>query len=431
MRHRAEERLTSLVLIVLLTAPLLAVALGQHGHLLAVASAQEEKPVEFRVLVRVLDADGEPLPNATVEALNATSGEVITSAEANGTGWAELWLPNGTTCDIRAVWLEAPVGLLENITVLGNMTLGPLNCTVCRLSFRAVLEEGGLPLMNARVRITANYTNVKGNSTTYAEELTTGLDGTCELEHALMNASYTIKAYRRGVSEPFATIRLSRLNGSSTVELSCPSLDLLVSLSDEQMRPVAGATVEAWDWGTGMKVGEASTDEHGLAELQAPFGYCLVRASVGGRLVAEEKVLVVENMTWCCLTYRRPRLALKILVRDALGHPMPNLAVRLLDQGGSVVAEGTTGPDGSITFRGLEAGAYRVEIYSGHDLLAVRSLMLREAGKLEVRLADRILLLGYPIWLPAFITILLGSLTALGGLLAIFLWRRHTGGKTL
>ena len=431
MRHRAEERLTSLVLIVLLTAPLLAVALGQHGHLLAVASAQEEKPVEFRVLVRVLDADGEPLPNATVEALNATSGEVITSAEANGTGWAELWLPNGTTCDIRAVWLEAPVGLLENITVLGNMTLGPLNCTVCRLSFRAVLEEGGLPLMNARVRITANYTNVKGNSTTYTEELTTGLDSTCELEHALMNASYTIKAYRRGVSEPFATIRLSRLNGSSTVELSCPSLDLLVSLSDEQMRPVAGATVEAWDWGTGMKVGEASTDEHGLARLRVPFGYCLVKASVGGRLVAEKKVLVVENRTWCFLTYKMPKLALRVLVRDALGRPMPGLDVRLLDREGNVVAESSTGPDGSVTFRDLEAGAYRVEVYSGHELLAMRSILLRKAGKVEVVLADRILFLGHPLWLPAFLAALTGLLTALGGTAIIFFWRRWAGKKTL
>ena len=427
MRLRDDElpSLLALLLVALALAPMVL------GSLAPTAGAQEEKPVEFRVLVRVLDVDGEPLPGAAVEAVNITSGQVVASAEANETGWAELWVPNGTRCDIRALWMEAQVGLLANITVLANMTLGPLNCTVCHLSFRAFLAQGGHPLLNARVVITANYTDVKGDNRTYTRELTTGLGGACELEHALMNASYTIKAYRRDVSEPFTTVRLSRLNESTTVELACPSLALLVSLVDEQMRPVAGATVEAWDWGTGTKVAEASTDEHGLAELQAPFGYCLVRASVGGRVVAEEKVLVVENMTWCCLTYRRPRLALKILVRDALGHPMPNLAVRLLDQGGSVVAEGTTGPDGSITFRGLEAGAYRVEIYSGHDLLAVRSLMLREAGKLEVRLADRILLLGYPIWLPAFITILLGSLTALGGLLAIFLWRRHTGGKTL
>jgi len=430
LRHRAEERLTSLALIVLLTAPLLAVALGQHGHLLAVVSAQEEL-VEFRVLVRVLDADGKPLPNATVEALNATSGEVITSAEANRTGWAELWIPNGTTCDIRAVWLEAPVGLLENITVLGNMTLGPLNCTVCRLFFRAVLEKGGLPLLNARVRITANYTNVKGNSTTYTEELTTGLNGTCELEHALMNASYTIRAYRRGVSEPFATVRLSRLNASTTVELPCPSLDLLVSLSDEQMRPVAGATVEAWDWGTGVKVGEASTDEHGLARFHVPFGYCLVRASVGGRVVAEEKVLVVENRTWCFLTYRAPELALRVLVRDALGRPVPGLDVKLLDQEGNVVAEGSTGQNGSVTFRGLEAGAYRVEVYSGRELLAMRSLLLRKSGKVEVELADRVMFLGHPIWLPALLTALAAILTALGGVAIILAWRRWAGKKAL
>ena len=427
MRLRDDElpSLLALLLVALALAPMVL------GSLAPTAGAQEEKPVEFRVLVRVLDVDGEPLPGAAVEAVNITSGQVVASAEANETGWAELWVPNGTRCDIRALWMEAQVGLLANITVLANMTLGPLNCTVCHLSFRAFLAQGGHPLLNARVVITANYTDVKGDNRTYTRELTTGLGGACELEHALMNASYTIKAYRRDVSEPFTTVRLSRLNESTTVELACPSLALLVSLVDEQMRPVAGATVEAWDWGTGMKVGEASTDERGLARLHVPFGYCLVKASVGGRLVAEKKVLVVENRTWCFLTYKMPKLALRVLVRDALGRPMPGLNVKLLDREGNVVAESSTGPDGSVTFRDLEAGAYRVEVYSGHELLAMRSILLRKAGKVEVVLADRILFLGHPLWLPAFLAALAGLLTALGGTAIIFFWRRWAGKKTL
>jgi len=136
---------------------------------------------------------------------------------------------------------------------------------------------------------------------------------------------------------------------------------------------------------------------------------------------------VVENGTWCFLTYRAPKLALRVLVRDALGRPVPGLDVKLLDQEGSVVAEGSTGSDGSVTFKGLEAGAYRVEVYSGRELLAMRSLLLRKAEKVEVELADRILLLGHPLWLPALLTTLAALLTALGGVAIILAWRRWAG----
>ena len=388
---------------------------------------EEQKPVQYLVQFRVLDAEGRPLDGAKVEALNATDQELIADTIVNETGWACLWLPNGSTCDIRVIWMDAVVGSLENLTVLSNMTLPPLNCSVCDLAF-LVRSELGEALMNVKLTVELRYLDEHGNVTRTTKELTTNETGACELERTLMEANYTIRAYRHGLPKPFYTAQLHGLNGSLTLNITCPLMELVVCLVDEQMAPVEGAEVEAYDWGTGRLMGSATTDGRGLARLRVLFGYCLLKVSVGGRLVAEEKVAVQEDPTWYYLTYERPELTLKVVVRDLLGSPVPGLRLKLVGPGGEVV-EGETGADGSAIFKGLGKGAYRLEVYRGGELLAVRSFLLTRSGSLEVRLEDRVLLLGNPVWTPHLLASLSAALTALGAALAIFLWRRLPIGR--
>ncbi|RLI10532.1 hypothetical protein DRO33_05510, partial [Candidatus Bathyarchaeota archaeon] len=265
----------ALILVLMVLAAGTSTALAQEEG----GEEEQEEVTEYVLYVKVLDYDGEPLKGALVEALNATGEEreVLNSTYTNSTGWATLWVPNGSTCDIEVVWKEALVGSLENVTVETNMTLGPINCSVCDLAVRVVMEDGR-PVMRARVEFFGNYTKRDGNYTTFRESLTTNSSGVCVLEGTLMACNYTIKAFRHGLPEPFDELRLWRLNETTVVNLTCPLLTIRVSVVDEQMRPVVGAEVEAVDWGTGEVISSAPVDERGLALVKVAFGRCVLRA---------------------------------------------------------------------------------------------------------------------------------------------------------
>ena len=398
------------------------------------AAAQEEgeeEEVPIRTLeVLVHDFDGNPLIGASVEALNATDAdrELINSTQTNSTGWATLWVPNGTTCDIEVIWRDALVGSLEGILVNRNMTVGPITCSVCDLIVRTVAEDGR-PIIRARVTFNGNYTTRYGNYTTFKETLFTNASGICVLEHALMECNYTLQATRHGLTEPFGELRLWKLNETTTVNITCPFLIVKVSVVDEQLRPLTGAKVEAIDWGTGELVSSSVVDERGMASLKVLFGRNIIRALEDGWEVGRQVVDVVENNTWCLLPCRVLNLTLSIKVLDALGNPLPGLEVRLLSENGTLLATAGTGASGQVSFTGLRPGYYIIEVLSGGEVLARQGLNLARSMRIEVRVGDRALLLGTLVSLPEILASSVIIITVLATLLAIWLWGRVAKGK--
>jgi len=420
---RAKTTLLVLLALCLLTSATVA-CLPQ-----AVAQESGESESIARLQVQVADFEGNPFDGATVEARN-TTGALLDSATTNATGWATLEVPNGTTCDIEVSWMDAIVGALESVQVAGNMTLGPIRCSVCGLHVRAVRQDG-TPLVNVKVEITGSYTNRQGNTTTFTRALTTDLSGTCTLKHALMNCSYVIKAYRHGLPKPFDIARLRALNGTTTVNLTCPMLVLKVSVVDGQMRPVEGAKVEAWDWGTGELVGTARVDSRGLAILTVPFGKCKLRALRETRLLAETEASVQENNTWCSLVCGALNLSLRVLVQDALGRPVKGVHVRLVDEKRNTLAEVTTGRDGTAEFNGLTEGTYKVIVLHGDKELAMRTLSLAGPTRLDIRLADQVVLFGTLASVPALMLSIAVAIVVSLILVAALIWPKLAGEKAL
>ena len=395
-----------------------------------VALAQEER-VTATVLLKVVDFYGKALSDAIVEAYNASSPgrQLLYRAVSNSTGWAKLEVPNGTLCDIEVHWLdeEVLVGLIDNLTVTGNMTLEePLRCWVCDLVVRASFEDGR-PLIKGAVRLEGSSVGRGGDMVSFTRELTLNKSGICVAKEMPMNSSYVIEGFRPGVKEPFDRTRLARLNGTTTVNLTCPYLTVLVSVVDDRMRPLEGILVKAYDWGTGSLLDEGLTDEKGLVSLRVFFGVCWLRALRDGQLLAELYKPITENGTWCYLTCVPQNYSLKITVLDALGRPVPGLKVMLV-RGGQVLASSTTGPDGTVLFRGLAKGSFKIVVALGGQTLAFTTIELTRNTSIEVRLADRIYLAGSLVGLPELLMALLTGLTALAILITAFFWSR-AGGK--
>ena len=417
-------------LAVLMLACLLALAIILAGAGVALAEEEEEEVVAFAVEVQVLNFDGEPLEGALVEALNATSEEreLINSTQTNSTGWATLWVPNGTTCDIEVVWKEALVGSIEEVYVESNMTLEPVKCSVCDLVVRTVTEDGR-PVMRARVSVLGNYTNREGNYTALKEALYTNSSGICVLENALMECNYTIRAYRHGLPEPFEERRLWRLNATTIVNMTCPFLTVKVSVVDEQMKPMVGARVEVVDWGTGEEISEATVNEKGLAMVRALFGRNIIRALEDDLVLSEVVLNVAENETWCLLIGKTFNFTLDVSVKDALGTPLAGLKVCLLDEEGTMLATAETGPDGLATFTGLRPGRYVVEVLRGGEVLAREGLSLSRSTRIELRIGDRALILGALVRIPELLASSVVAATALATALVIWLWGKMARAK--
>ena len=414
------------LIVALILVVLSLIALITNTPLNNVALAQEEQ-VTATVLLKVVDFYGKALSDAIVEAYNASSPgrQLLYRAVSNSTGWAKLEVPNGTLCDIEIHWLdeEVLVGLIDNLTVTGNMTLEePLRCWVCDLVVRASFEDGR-PLVKGAVRLEGSSVGRGGDIVSFTRELTLNKSGICVAKGMPMNSSYVIEGFRPGVKEPFDRVRLARLNGTITVNLTCPYLTLVVSVVDEHMRPLEGVLVKAYDWGTGSLVDEGLTDEKGLVSLKVLFGVCQLKALKDGQLLAELEKPVAENGTWCYLMCILQNYSLKITVLDALGRPVPGLKV-ILVKGGQVLASSTTGPDGTVLFRGLGKGDLKVLVVLGGQTLAFMTIELARDTNIEVKLADRIYIAGSLVGLPGFLAALLTGLTALAVLLMAFLWSR-------
>ncbi len=376
------------------------------------------------LLLNITDFYGRPLAGALVNVYNASSPgrELLGTAVSNDTGWAELEVPNGSLCDVEVCWLdeEIPVSLIDNLTVNTNMTLG-LRCWVCDMVVKASFEDGR-PLMGGKIEIKGFFTSPLGNKS-FSRTFSLNSSGLCTAKRMPMNCSYTVEGFRPGISKPFDSIELGRLNGTLTVNLTCPRITVLVSVVDRSLRPIEGATVRARDWGTGTWLDEGTTDDRGFVALRAYPGILELEVYKNNSLIGRVRRAVAENGTWLLLTCELQNFSLRVRVLDALGRPVAGAEVQLLWDG-SLLASGRTGPDGTVIFTGLWEGGFTVLVLRDGVLLARVELELKGDTSLDVGLGGHIYVMNRLLSLSDLLTGVLAGATVLAILMAALLWPR-------
>lgn len=382
--------LSLLVLSLVSLAPWIRLAHGDH---MAIQGAQAGSLMEVRL--QVVNIDGRPLKGALVEAYNksATGEKFLNSSVTNSTGWAKIYVENRSVCIFKVFWKEALVGMLDNVTVMNNMTITePITCSVCDLVIRVVSARTGAPLASVKIAVSGNYTNRHGNQTSLPPyELITNITGLCVLEDTLMNCTYKLKAFRHKV--PFNDTTIDLLNGTTVINITCPSYLVRACVVDEEFKPIRGAVIEAYDWGTGELLASTPVNEQGLAEFWALPGRCTLKALLGGDVLLETMAVVDKNETWWPLICRVQNLSLTITVLDAWGNPLEGLEVRLLIND-TIVATATTCENGTVVFTNLRGQLVEIIVLSGEDVLAIRWIDVRERRALTVVIEDRVLLFG-------------------------------------
>ena len=406
----------SLTLIAQATSP----ALGSPG------AAQEKPEVGLMVVeLRAVNVDGRPLRGALIEAYNksAVGEKFLNSSVTNSTGWAKLYVENRSVCVFKVFWKDALVGTLDNVTVMANMTIAePIVCSVCDLMIGVVDMRTGAPLANVKVVVSGNYTNRYGNQTEFPlQELTTNITGLCSLKDVFMNCTYRLKALRHNVL--FNETTIGPLNGTTVFNITCPSYLVRASVVDEEFKPIKGAVVEAYDWGTGALLVSKQVDEQGLAEFWALPGRCVLKALLGGEVLAETVAVIDKNETWWPLVCRVRNLSLTVLVLDAWGNPLPGLEVRLLVND-TVVAIATTCENGTAVFTNLRGQVVEIEVLMGDEVLAIRWVDVEARRSLVIVIGDRVLAFGRLIKVLDLIAYSSTSSVLMALAIIVFLWTR-------
>ena len=365
-----------------------------HGS----AGIAQEEPERSVIIVELqaVNIDGRPLKGALVEAYNksAVGEKFLNSSATNSTGWAKLYVENRSICVFKVFWKNALVGMLDNVSITANTTIAePVVCSVCDIVINVVSAGTGAPLANIKVEISGNYTDRHGNQTAFPPyELTTNITGLCSLEDVLMNCTYKLTATRHNVL--FNTTVIGPLNGTTVLNITCPRYLVRACVVDEEFRPVRGAVVEAYDWGTGELLAHEQVDEQGLAEFWALPGRCVLKALLRGDVLSETVAFVDKNGTWWPMVCRLRNLSLTVMIIDAWGNPLPGLEIRLLIND-TVIATATTREDGTAVFTSLKGGLVEVIVLRGDEVLAIRWVDLRARRSLVIAIEDKVMALGH------------------------------------
>ena len=322
------------------------------------------------------------------------------------------------------------VGVLPNQHITSNVTIRNLRCNLTHFSLRVVNEWNlSIPF----VKLTIHYTYLTRHNRTESDVavLNTGKNGTATMPNALLNANYTIRARR--YDRVFNETRLTGLaeilrDGRANLTIICPTYSMLVHVVDSKGRPIRGAGVKVYDWGSWMLVGADETDEAGAVTLNCPFGRYWVKAylydeTLGVRvLLNETEVELFEPRTYILIRCGIVNLQPHLRVVDCLGRGVSGVQVRVERRVGDEwveVAVETTDEQGIIPLPHI-GGEYRVSAYVGERLCETRTLTVMGDATITIRLQGYLLLGGQLVEVTYLTT---GGVTVfLAAVLALILW---------
>lgn len=151
----------------------------------------------YSIYVQVVSPDNEPVANVTVKAVNGTT--VIATGTTNGTGWAELDVPNGTV--VLVVDYNTTTDIIEFVTV----TSAPNETFVLNMTTMPYVKIYSSPI---KVNVTIIEENTKSEFVYVANETT--IFTTSELNYTFP-ANVSEFPYRYSLKE-------IKYDGSTTTE---------------------------------------------------------------------------------------------------------------------------------------------------------------------------------------------------------------------
>jgi len=344
--------------------------------------------------------------------------ELVDSGKTNKTGFVDLQLDFGNYT-FRALWRGYDVGILENQSVTGNITLPfLLECALASVKI-TVNDAAGRPLPLIDLTLTSNETG----PLPLPETGSTGTVAT----NAFTNVSYWLEARRYG--RLFFNQSIGNLTFARWINITCPTLALFVNVTDSNGLSLQNVQVVVYEWGSERVTGSSTTDADGSVSLGVTFGRYTIRVC---NYSAEWKRLVVFNETVIYLTEdqqsveircRICNLELSVVVTDYFGQPIPNAMVKVEREFGEEyvnIANLTTRSDGTV-FLPKIGGTYRISIYVGDKLFAINTLYLDKSKVIEFGINKLVVVGGYPLETTQFLAcILLGIMVIVFALILIY-----------
>ena len=295
---------------------------------------------------------------------------LVASGSTNSSGWTTSTLAKGGNYTLKAFW-EGAFNPVNTTNIYVNKSSSwILTCQITDMEFTVednTSAHNALPFVLLNVTVT--YQTSENSSQTAIEGNLTNIAGQGIFRNQLVNASYTVRAYRA----PYQALLLFYTKKNFTITQSqnrnitifCPLLNLKVHAEDAKNALLTGYPVQIYEFGGGPYEYN-TTDASGNVTFRATFGEYQVRLYNPNEtiLLNETYCNLINASTFFLLRSNICHVSLSITVLDYLGLPMPNIEVELEREGAPSITLKTNG-NGIAFFGEITGGNCYISISTG------------------------------------------------------------------
>ncbi|MEM2102851.1 MAG: hypothetical protein QXM22_05000 [Candidatus Bathyarchaeia archaeon] len=303
--------------------------------------------------------------NATIYQIdpsNASNKIKVASGLTNSTGWLVKTLQQGGNYTLKAFWKDVLVN--ETQVVIQKDASWILICQITHIEFTVRDGKTGLPMPFIYLGLSINYSTVKNVSRMEAQAHLTNTTGKWKLLNQLVDANYTIRAYRTELLFNTTVFTIPPNQKFFQMNLTCPFFNLTIHAEDAKHAALGGFPIKIYEYGGGL-YDEATTDANsGNVTFSAIFGKYVLR------LYNPEQTIVLNETTYSLTTQNSSFILfgaiynanLSIRVVDYFGQPVTGAKVKFQREGTDPITA-TTGADGVAFFSSIIGGDGLVSIY--------------------------------------------------------------------
>jgi len=305
--------------------------------------------------------------NATIYRIDPsnTSNKIkVDSGLTNSTGWIVKTLEQGGDYMLKAFWKDVLVNVTQ--VVIQKDSSWSLICQITHIEFTVRDGKTGLPMPFIYLGLNINYSTVKNVSHIEAQAHLTNTTGKWKLLNQLVDANYTIHAYRTELLFNTTVFTIPPNQRFFQMNLTCPFFNFTIHAEDAKHAALGEFPIKIYEYGGGL-YDEAITDTNsGNATFSATFGKYVLR------LYNPEQTIVLNETTYSLTTQNASFILygaiynanLSIRVVDYFGQPVTGVKVKFEREDTDPITA-TTGADGVAFFSGIIGGDGLVSIYLG------------------------------------------------------------------
>ncbi|UCB60449.1 MAG: carboxypeptidase regulatory-like domain-containing protein [Candidatus Bathyarchaeota archaeon] len=358
----------------------------------------------FACDVKTVNLDDEPIEGIVVEANNTFSSNVFSNTTRQS-GVTSFYI-EATNYTFATYLNDTQVGSTTEISLSKNLTETLALEVVCSLAHLEITVEDETHNLLPFVDISANFTHTtRANANISRTAFTqTNLTGRTTLRNLFTNINYTVKSSRYGSLFDATTLNLT---SSSEINITCPTLVLVVRALNRTRSPLPNAQIRIYDWSIGLDglMGEGTTNQKGEFPINLTFGRYLVKVYKDGSELNETNTLVnnLTHPTTFIVHCRLYNLMLSVNVLDYFGQGIPNANVTIEREGKWIVSSPTSG-NGVAQFVNLIGGNYKIFVSVAEKPYRTTGLYLQDPEVVTLKVGEVVSVAGFITETPAFIT---------------------------